>query len=337
MRLYAGLGTGDAKTLAERASMAESAGMDGVWAEQLNSTPFVQLAAAASSTEKLQLGTSIAYAFTRSPLETALTALDMDVISNGRFALGLGTGVQRLVEAWHSAPYGKAIAHLRECVEAVRLIIRKASAGEPIKYQGEYYNINIVGWTRPTKPVRDDIPVYLAAVQEGMTRLAGRIADGVLGHIIWSPFWIREVIHPNIKKGLDQAGRQRSDIEIVTPLVVIISKDRAQARRDAAREVAFFSTVRTYQPLFDAHGFGEITTQIQQIFRKEGHSEKMADLVTDDMIEAFTVVGDVDQVRKKVSVFKDLVDGIMVEVPGFHMDVEKTDDYRKAIFETFGR
>ena len=337
MRLYAGIGTGDAKALVERAKLAESVGMDGVWAEQLNGTSFVPLASVAAATERISLGTSIALAFTRSPLETALTALDMDVLTNGRFILGLGTGVQRLVELWHGVNYGTAVPHLRETVQVVRVIMEKASKGETIAYKGEYYDINIRGWTRPMQPVREKIPVYLAGVQSGMARLAGDLADGLLGHIIWSPYWIKEVIHPNVAKGLERSGRKRSDIELITPLVVIISKDKKQARHDAAREVAFFSTVRTYQPLFEAHGFGKITSEIQQIFRSEGHSEKMGELVTDDMIDAFTIVGDVDAVRKKIAGFNDLVDGLMIEVPGFHMDAEKTEEYRMAIFETFGK
>ncbi|MBM4405504.1 MAG: LLM class flavin-dependent oxidoreductase [Chloroflexi bacterium] len=340
MKIYAGLGSGTAAQLIERAKTAESAGMDGVWAEQLNGgAPFVPLATVAGHTSRIQLGTSIALAFTRSPLETALTALDMDYISGGRFNLGLGSGVQRLVEMWHGVKnYGKAVPHLRQTVELVRMIIKDAHTGKPITYQSEYYDVKVVGWRRPIAPVRERIPIYLAGVQGGMARLAGEVAEGMLGHIIWSPYWIKEVIHPNVKIGLDRAGRKRSDIELTVPLVVIISKDRKAARHDAAREVGFFSTVRTYQPLFEAHGFGKLTTEIQQIFKTEGgHSPKIAQLVTDEMIDAFTVVGTVDEVRKKIAVFKDLVDGIMVEVPGFHMDSEKTNEYRTALFETFGR
>lgn len=337
MRIYAGLGSGNAATLIERAKLAESAGMDGVWEEQLNGTPFVPLAAVAGSTKKITLGTSIALAFTRSPLETALTALDMDLLSDGRFILGLGSGVQRLVEKWHGVNYGKAFPHLKETVATVRMIIENAHTGKPMQFKGEYYDLNIAGWRRPIKPVRPKIPIYVAGVQEGMARLAGQIADGMLGHIIWSPFWINKVILPNVAIGLERSGRKRSDIELVVPLVVIISNDRQQARHDAAREVGFFGTVRTYQPLFEAHGFGKITSEIQNIFRAEGHSDKIATLVTDDMIDAFTVVGTADEVRAKIAGFKDLVDGIMVEVPGFHMDNAMSNEYRKAIFETFGR
>ena len=123
----------------------------------------------------------------------------------------------------------------------------------------------------------------------------------------------------------------------MVPLVVIVSRDEKEARMDAAREVAFFSTVRTYQPLMEAHGFGKITEEIQKRFREHGHSEAIWELVTDDMIDAFTVVGNVDRVSKKMKSFEPLVDAIMVEVPGFHLDTEKNEDYRKAIFETFSR
>ena len=335
MRFYAGLGAGDLPTLIDRARKAEESGMHGLWEEQLNGTPFVNLAAVASSTKTLKLGSGIALAFTRSPLETALTALDMDLLTNGRFILGLGSGVQRLVEYWHGVPYGKPAPHLKENIQLVRMIMAKAHTGEPIKFTGEYYKVSIMGWQRPIKPVREKIPIYLAAVQAGMARLAGEECDGLLGHIIWSPKWIREVIIPNVEIGLGRSGRTRKDIELSVPLIVIISKDRKQARYDAAREIAFFATVKTYQPLFEAHGFGKITLQIQDTFKKEGHTPKLVELISDDMIDAFTVVGTVDEVQKRLHVFNDLVDAIAVEVPGFHMTSDQSEEYRKAIFETF--
>jgi len=175
MRFYAGLGAGDLPTLIDRARKAEESGMHGLWEEQLNGTPFVNLAAVASSTKTLKLGSGIALAFTRSPLETALTALDMDLLTNGRFILGLGSGVQRLVEYWHGVPYGKPAPHLKENIQLVRMIMAKAHTGEPIKFTGEYYKVSIMGWQRPIKPVREKIPIYLAAVQAGATQVQGTI------------------------------------------------------------------------------------------------------------------------------------------------------------------
>ena len=112
----------------------------------------------AAKTERIGVGTGIAWAFTRSAFILAVTALDIDEMSGGRFRLGLGAGVRRLNETWHSVDYGKPAPHLRETIEATRLIMEKASTGEPIRYEGEYQDIDIRGWIRPHKPVRDARP-----------------------------------------------------------------------------------------------------------------------------------------------------------------------------------
>ena len=116
-----------------------------------------QAAWIAAATERIAVGTGIAWGFTRSPFILAVSALDLDEMSGGRFRLGLGAGVKRLNEAWHGAEYGRPAAHLRETIEATRLIIEKAHAGEPIRYAGEYHDIDIRGWIRPHRPVRPSI------------------------------------------------------------------------------------------------------------------------------------------------------------------------------------
>src|SRR3972149_394907 len=124
------------------AKRAESLGLDTLWSQELHSTPFVPLAAVAAHVRRVRLGSGIALAFVRSPLETALTALDMDALTDGRFMLGLGTGVQRLNERWHGVQnYGRPAPHLKECVQAVRMIIEKAHLGQPLRYKGQYYDI----------------------------------------------------------------------------------------------------------------------------------------------------------------------------------------------------
>ena len=143
-------GLGDSvQDLAEQARAAEAAGVDGVWAVELFRSSLTQAMWLAASTERIGIGTGIAWAFTRSPMIIALSALDIDEASGGRFRLGLGAGVKRLNETWHGAEYGRPAPHLRETVEAVRLIIEKAGTAEPIRYRGAYHDIDIKGWVRP--------------------------------------------------------------------------------------------------------------------------------------------------------------------------------------------
>ena len=141
--------------LAEQARAAEAAGIDCLWAPELFRSSLTQAMWLAASTETVAVATGIAWAFTRSPFILALSALDIDEMSGGRFRLGLGAGVKRLNETWHWVEYGRPAPHLRETIEAVRLIMEKAGSGEPIRYEGEYHDIDIKGWIRPhRRPAR---------------------------------------------------------------------------------------------------------------------------------------------------------------------------------------
>ena len=187
----------DPEALIAIARKIEDAGFDSAWSNELFTSPFVPLAAVASHTSNIKLGSSIAYGFTRSPLETVITSLDLDAVTNGRFILGLGSGVRRLNEMWHGVPdYGRPATHLKECVRAIRAIVDGVTSGEPVRFKGEYYDIDMRGWEGPHKPVNGSIPIYMAAVRDGMLRAAGDVADGVLGFPMWSLQWIKEMVLP---------------------------------------------------------------------------------------------------------------------------------------------
>src|SRR6266513_379771 len=151
-----------AAELADEASTAEAAGVDCLWAPELFRSLVTQATWLAALTERIGVGTGIAWAFTRSPFILAVSALDIDEMSGGRFRLGLGAGVKRLNETWHGVDYGRPAPHLRETIEAVRMIMHKANAGEPIRYQGDYHDVDIKGWVRPHAAARESVPIYTA-------------------------------------------------------------------------------------------------------------------------------------------------------------------------------
>ena len=252
----AGLGdsVGD---LAEQARAAEAAGIDCVWAVELFRSSLTQAMWLAASTESIAVGTGIAWAFTRSPMMIALSALDIDEASGGRFRLGLGAGVKRLNETWHGVDYGRPAPHLRETVEAVRLIIERCDSGEPIRYEGKYHDIDIKGWVRPHPKLRDTIPIYTAAVQEGMARMAGDVSDGMIGHPMCSMRWLDEVLVANFELGLERSRRERSSFDFLPTVCCAIDDDEEAAYEAARRTICFYATVRTYTPLWEMHGFGD--------------------------------------------------------------------------------
>src|SRR5262249_40847103 len=214
----------------------------------------------------------------------------------GRSRLGLAAGVKRLKGTGHGVEDGRRAPHLRETIEAVRLIMAQASAGEPIRFEGEYYDIDIKGWVRPHAAVRESVPIYTAAVREGMARMAGDVADGMIGHPMCSLRWLDEVVISNLDEGLRRSGRERSKFDFIPTVCCAIDDDQEAAYDAARRTVAFYATVRTYMPLWEMHGFGEQATAVQEAFRA-GDFATMADAVSDDMVDTYTAAGPLDKVR----------------------------------------
>ncbi len=329
----AGLGDSTAD-LAEQASGAEAAGIDCVWAVELFRSSVTQAMWLAAKTESVAIGTGIAWAFTRSPMILALSALDIDEASGGRFRLGLGAGVKRLNETWHGADYGRPAPHLRETVEAIRLIVEKAGSAEPIRYQGEYHDIEIKGWVRPHPKVRDAIPIYTAAVQQGMARVAGDVSDGMIGHPMCSMRWLDEVLVANFELGLARSGRDRASFDFLPAVCCAIDDDEEAAYEAARRTICFYSTVRTYMPLWEMHGFGEAAAAVGGAFRR-GDFAAMPKAVPDEMVDAYCAAGPLDKVRERVEAVAERGDGIWLGPPTYFLEPEQIAEYQRRIVEAF--
>lgn len=311
---------------------AEDAGFADVWVSELHRSAFVPAAAIAGATRTAGVGTAIALAFVRSPMTIALTALDLDEISNGRFLLGLGSGVQRLNEDWHNARFGRPAPHLRETIAIVRRLVAESHLGKNIEIEGEHERIRLRGYQRPFSPVRERIPVYLAAVGDAMTRLAGETADGWLGHELGSPKYTSERIHPNLTAGLSKSGRDRKDLDVVASACCVIDGDARQAKRWAAGLVAFYASVRTYQPFFAFHGFEAQAVAIQERFRA-GDEQGMIDACPDEMVDALTLAGTANDVRTKIKEYDDVADAMKLSPPTHLVPPEVTRHTQAGILE----
>ncbi|MBN8866846.1 MAG: LLM class flavin-dependent oxidoreductase [Solirubrobacterales bacterium] len=323
---------GDMAALAKK---AEAAGIESVWAIELFRNAFTQTTWLGANTETVDVGTAIAWGFVRSPMTMAMSAMDIDEITGGRFRLGLGPGVKRLNENWHNAEYGRPAPHLRETIESVRAIIQAAAAGEAVAYKGEYYDLDIKGWYRATPPVRADIPIYTAAVQKGMARMAGDVADGLIGHPLCSARWIEQEIVPAFELGLSRSGRERSSFTYLPSICVAIDDDYERGLDAARRTVAFYSTVKTYMPLYELHGFGQNAVAAGEAFRR-GDIQGVADAIPDEMVETYCAVGSPDQVKEKVAEVAQFADAIFPGAPTYFIPNEQVTEYNERIIETFG-
>ena len=315
---------------------AEQAGFQRILSQELHTSPFVYPAAAAGFTSRIELGAAVAIAFVRSPLSMAVTALDIDRLSGGRFVLGLGAGVKGLVEYWHGVEYGRPAPHLKECIQVTRLLLDSVHAGDPIRFDGEYYKINIVGFASPHPPARERIPIHAAAMGPGMVRNVAEVADGIMGQMIATLPWVRDVMVPNMKIGLDRAGRKREEIELQPTLTIAISNDKKQAYRDLAKSVAFYATVGTYKDLFAHYGYSEEAAAVRAAFREHGgHGPHCWDLVPDDMVEAFCAGGSADDVRRRAAEYEGVADSLSFAPPMYSIEPEQMDAYQRAALETF--
>lgn len=325
-----------ATAVAAQAKMQEDAGLDGLIAPQLYSTPFIPLAIAAAATNRVRLLSGIALAFTRSPYETALSAIDMDRVSNGRFILGLGASVEALSGGVYGMPYGKPLEHMREVVEIVRLVVSKSHTGELTRYEGVYHKHDFTGleWLMQPPPLRTDIPIWIAALRRPLVSLAAEIADGVMGHPIWSVQWATTRIPEAIALGLKRAGKQRSDIEFQSGHYVAISNDRAEAVNDARATVAFYAGAVQYEEYFAAHGFREEARRLQEAVLHGGHAAA-AKLVPDEMVQAIVACGTPDEVRKKIEPVWEVADSLLLVPPGYSLPPAKVMAYAGAIASTF--
>lgn len=311
--------------LLDAARRAERAGAEVLWVEELHRSATVQAAAVASVTERAKIGTAIALAFTRSPVITALEALDVDEISGGRLLLGLGSGVQRLNEDWHNARFGKPVAHLRETVRNIREFWRTAPTGEPIDLAGEWEPMRIRGYQRPFPAARPAIPVYLAAMGPAMTRLAGAIGDGWISHELCSTRYVAERILPELSAGVARTeGKKREDVDVVVSACCSVADDEATAMRRASGLVGFYASVRTYADFFAFHGLGEQQQRVVDAFRSGKRADDLAAAVAPEMVDALTLTGSRGRVAERITRYEGLADTIKLSPPTQGLPPEET-------------
>lgn len=312
----------------------EAAGLEGVWAVQLYGSPFGPLSAAAVSSERLKLGTGVALAFTRSPLETACSALELDRISGGRCVLGIGPSIKHWNENWYGVEYGKPLSHLRETIEIVREIIAKGHTGTLGKIETEYYKLDYERFALPLDPVRTEIPVYLPAVYEKTTQMAGEIAQGLLGHPIWCEKWVSEQVARNLDVGLTRAGRDRSDFDLNLFLYAAPNEDKAEAIRDARATVAFYGQMAQYERYYEYVGFGDEARAMQRAAEINDEAA-LAAACTDEMVVTIAMAGTPDELRSRLGRLGKFANSFTISPPLFGLTPEKTAYYAKQIADIF--
>jgi probable F420-dependent oxidoreductase len=322
-----------APMLTPLAQLAESRGVQGIFVPQVYGPPFVTLGALATVTERVQLASGIAIAPVRSPFETAMAAIDLDRISNGRFILGLGTSVHAWTQGVFGTPKYKPVSHLRETVAAVRHIIKGAHKGLT-PFEGEYYCASFRELQPTQPPVREEIPIWIAALRAPLVRLAAEVGDGLIGHPMWSIDWALDQMQPEFADALAIAGRRRNQVEVNLWPWVAPSENEAEAIDDARPTMAFYGGVKQYEPFFEAHGFGAVARQLQAGVQR-GNYQSVAALVPDEMVRRFVAVGKPEKVRERIERLWTFADSLCPVAPVYGLSVEKLAYYSEQIARTF--
>ena len=257
---------------------------------------FTSLAQLAAVTSRIRIGTSIVPVFARSPANVAMTALNLDLMSEGRFFLGLGASGKLVVEDLHGEKFSRPLARMREYID----IIRKALHGERLDHEGELFQTR--RFRLRFQPYRQDMPIYIASLSPASLRLTGELADG------WLPIFLAptrmEAALAELKAGADSAGRSLEEIAISPQVSVYVTDDVAAARDLERPHIAFYvgGMGVFYHQYMHRIGFGEEADEIREAYLARDR-DGAAKLVTDEMLDAMTIIGNPQQCRDQMQTF----------------------------------
>jgi probable F420-dependent oxidoreductase len=313
MKIDGGLGSNLA-TVPIEAEAAEAAGYDGVWTAETSHDPFFPLLVAAEHTNRLELGTGIAVAFARNPMTMANIGWDLQSYSKGRFNLGLGSQIKAHIEKRFSMPWSHPAPRMREFILAMRAIWESWQTGTTLEFRGDFYRHTLMTpFFNPGPSEYGPPAVYLAAVGEKMTEVAGEVADGLLVHAFTTESYLREVTMPALERGLARAGRSRGDVQLSYPAFVITGHDDDEIRAAdifARRQIAFYGSTPAYRGVLDFHGWGELQPQLNAL-SKAGKWVEMGELINDEVLQAFAIVCRPEEVASAVRArFGGLIDRV---------------------------
>ena len=290
----------------ERAQVLKEAGASGVFTFEGPFDVFTPLVLA-SSVKNLDVMSNVAIAFPRNPIQLAHQANDLQLISEGRFILGLGTQVRAQIEKRYGVEFDHPVARMKELVGALRAIFATWNEGERLDFRGEYYRHTLMTPTfvpgpNPFGPP----PIYLGALGPRLTRATAEVADGLLVMPFGSKRFLHESTLPAVREGLAAVGRSESDFEVVPEIIVSVETDRDDNHASTRMLLAFYGSTPAYRPVLDAHGWGDLQPELNAM-SKQGRWQEMATLIDDEILHTIAACGTPSEVAAHI---RDRVDGV---------------------------
>ncbi len=301
----------DARTVFPR---LEEIGYDGAFTFEAKHDPFLALVLAAERTRHLRLGTAVAIAFARNPMNLANLAYGLQAICEGRFVLGLGSQVRPHIERRFGMPWSRPAARMRELVQAIRAIFDAWEGKAELDFRGEIYRhtLMIPAFDPGPNPFGPP-PVFTGGFGPRMTEIAGEVADGFIAHPFNTRRSLQENTLPALERGLAKSGRQRTDIEVACATLVVTADDPVELERvkaAARKQLAFYGSTPAYRPTLDVHGWGDLHLELNRL-SKAGRWDDMALCIHDEMLEEIAVVGERGEIagrlRKRLDGIADAV------------------------------
>jgi probable F420-dependent oxidoreductase len=302
MRIDGGLGYDLAKVGASAAKLEEQ-GYDGLWTAETAHDPFFPLLLASQRTERVELGTGIAVAFARNPMNLAQIAYDLQTASQGRFILGLGSQIKPHITKRFSMEWSHPAPRMREMILAIRAIWDAWNGVAKLDFRGDFYTHTLMTpFFDPGPNPHGNAKIFLAGVGEKMTEVAGEVCDGFLCHGFTTERYLREVTLPALERGAAKAGRKLSDIEISGPAFVVTGateEEMAASTAGVKQQIAFYGSTPAYRGVLELHGWGDLQDELNRM-SKQGQWKEMGELITDDVLDAFAVVAEPEQLAAKL-------------------------------------
>lgn len=317
----------------ELAVRAEAAGFDSVFTiEFFNRHGFVPLGAIAAATSRIRIGSGIANAFTRAPLLHASAAMDLDELSDGRMILGLGSATRRMNEDWYGVPFSAPAARMTELV----LLLREAFAaqkGGGFRFEGDFWKLKVPLYSRPGA-AREQIPIWIAAVNRKMIHAAGLVADGLVGHPIATRKWHREVTLPGIRAGEEEAGRAAGSCVLAPYIVTAIAETREQALREAKGQIGFYYTTELYHSILDLHGLRHVGAACRKAL-KTFDLKALAEAIPDELVDEIAIACTPDEARDRLAEWKDLTGDPLFYPPSVGVKPERVLENVHTLLDLF--
>ena len=290
-----------------------------MWSAETSHDPFFPLLLAAERTSRMELGTGIAVAFARNPMNLAQIAWDLQSYSQGRFLLGLGSQIKPHITKRFSMEWSHPAPRMREFILAMRAIWDSWNDGTKLDFQGDFYTHTLMTpFFNPGPNPHGNAKVFLAGVGELMTEVAGETCDGFLCHGFTTERYLREVTVPALERGLARSGRTLADLEISGPAFVVTGateEDMATSAVATRRQIAFYGSTPAYRVVLDLHGWGDLQPELNAM-SKRGEWAEMGTLIDDDMLDAFAVVAEPAELGPALHArYGDIVDRLSFYAP----------------------